>query len=284
MPSTKADRGADPGAQSGTLHRLASHALLAGLSLLAIFPLYWMVVTALRPENEIFSTAPFPIQPSLVNVERLLSEIPFLRMLANTFVVSAAVTALQLVSALMAGYAFARWRGRASQVLFGLLAVTWLIPPQVIMVPNYVLISHLGLLDTLAALIVPNLASAFSIIMLYQAFRSFPQDVIDAAVIDGAGHWTLLWRIIAPSMRAQLTALGILVFLTTWNEYFWPLLVTRSMDQAVIQIGLQMFFTAEGNQWGPLMAAASLATLPVLAVYAIFQRQIADSFVRSGLR
>src|ERR1700730_7862154 len=244
MPSTKADQGADmradPGAPSGPLHRLASHTLLGGLSLLAIFPLYWMVVTALRPENEIFSTAPFPIQPSLVNVERLLSEIPFLRMLANTSCVSAAVTALQLVSALMAGYAFARWRGRGSRVLFGLLAVTWLIPPQVIMVPNYVLISHLGLLDTLAALIVPNLASAFAIIMLYQVFRSFPQDVIDAAVIDGAGHWTLLWRIIAPSMRAQLTALGILVFLTTWNEYFWPLVVTRSVRQAGIPRGMRM--------------------------------------------
>jgi ABC-type glycerol-3-phosphate transport system permease component len=146
------------------------------------------------------------------------------------------------------------------------------------------LISRLGLLDSLWALIIPNLASAFAIIMLYQGFRSFPQDVIDAAVIDGAGHWTLLWRIVAPTMRAPLTAVGILVFLSTWNEYFWPLLVTRSMDSAVIQIGLQMFFTAEGNQWGPLMAAASLATLPVIALYAVFQRQIADSFVRSGLR
>jgi len=278
MPSMKAEGRPLP------VRLAASHALLGGLSLLAIFPLYWMVVTALRPENEIFSTVPWPSRPSLANVARLLDEIPFLHMLANTFVVSAAVTILQLLTALMAGYAFARWRGRTSRLLFALLAVTWLIPPQVIMVPNYVLISRLGLLDTLAALVVPHIASAFAIIMLYQGFRAFPQDVIDAAIIDGAGHWTLLWRVIAPTMRAQLTAVGILVFLTTWNEYFWPLLVTRSMENSVIQIGLQMFFTAEGNQWGPLMAAASLATLPVVALYAVFQRQIADSFVRSGLR
>lgn len=278
MRSTKAEP-AGPVAS-----RAIAHVILAGLSLLAILPIYWMIVTALRPENEIYSTVPFPLHPSLANVTRLLDEIPFARMLANTFVVSLAVTVFQLVTALMAGYAFARWRGMASRVLYGLLAVTWLIPPQVIMVPNYVLISRLGLLDTLAALVVPHIASAFAIILLYQGFRSFPQDVIDAAIIDGAGHWTILWRIIAPTMRASLTAIGILVFLTTWNDYFWPLLITRSMDQAVIQIGLQMFFTAEGNQWGPLMAAATLASLPVIALYALFQRQIADSFVRSGLR
>jgi sn-glycerol 3-phosphate transport system permease protein len=264
--------------------RVASHGLLAALSALAILPLYWMMVTALRPENEIFSALPWPEHPSLANVSHLLAEIPFLRMLVNTFAVSLAVTLLQLLTALMAGYAFARWRGVASQVLYFLLTVTWLIPPQVIMVPNYVLISRLGLLDSLPALVVPHIASAFAIILLYQSFRNFPQDVVDAAIIDGAGHWTLLWRIIAPTMRASLAAVGILVFLTTWNDYFWPLLVTRSPDQAVIQIGLQMFFTAEGNQWGPLMAAATLATLPVVALYAVFQRQIADSFVRSGLR
>jgi sn-glycerol 3-phosphate transport system permease protein len=282
MRSTKAESAPLPPGPAAA--RAIAHVVLAALSLLAILPVYWMVVTALRPENEIYSTLPFPLHLSLANVTRLLDEIPFARMLINTFVVSVAVTALQLVTALMAGYAFARWRGFASRLLYGLLAVTWLIPPQVIMVPNYVLISRLGLLDSLAALVVPNIASAFAIILLYQSFRNFPGDVIDAAIIDGAGHWTLLWRIITPSLRAPLTAVGILVFLTTWNDYFWPLLVTRSPDQAVIQIGLQMFFTAEGNQWGPLMAAATLATLPVIALYAIFQRHIADSFVRSGLR
>jgi len=282
MPSTKGDTSALPPGPLAA--RTIAHVALAGLSLLAVLPVYWMIVTALRPENEIYSTLPFPLHPSLTNVRRLLDEIPFARMLINTFVVSAAVTVLQLVTALMAGYAFARWRGFASRLLYGLLAVTWLIPPQVIMVPNYVLVSRLGMLDSLAALVVPNIASAFAIILLYQSFRNFPQDVIDAAIIDGAGHWTLLWRVITPSLRAPLTAVGILVFLTTWNDYFWPLLVTRSPDQAVIQIGLQMFFTAEGNQWGPLMAAATLATVPVIAIYALFQRQIADSFVRSGLR
>src|SRR5690349_5779363 len=123
MPSTKARIAVRP---------VMSHALLAGLSLLAIFPLYWMVVTALRPENEIFSTLPWPAAPSLENFDRLLAEMPFPRMLANTFVVSAAVTLLQLVTALMAGYAFARWRTRTTRLLFALLTITWLIPPQVI--------------------------------------------------------------------------------------------------------------------------------------------------------
>jgi ABC-type glycerol-3-phosphate transport system permease component len=266
-----------PGAMAGA-------PLARPLSALSVLPLYWMIVTALRPENEIFSAIPWPQHPSLSNVTRLVAEIPFARMLANTFIVSTAVTGLQLLTGLFAGYAMARWRGRASRILLGLLTVTWLIPPQVIMVPNYVLVSRLGLLDTLWALIVPQMAAAFPIMLLYQSFRAVPQEMIEAAVIDGAGHWTILWRVIVPNLRAALASVGILIFIATWNDYFWPLLVTRSPDSAVIQIGLQMFFTSEGTQWGPLMAAATLASLPIIAIYALLRRQIVDTFVRPGLR
>lgn len=261
-----------------------SHAALLALSLLSLLPLYWMLVTALRPENEIFSTTPWPETPTLDNIRRILDGMPLLRMLANTALVAAASTVAQLLTALLAAFAFARWRNRWTRAVFGLLTLTWLIPAQVIMVPNYLLVTQLGLLDTLAALILPHFASAFAIMLLYQSLRAFPEELIDAAISDGAGNWHILWRVIAPNVRPALASLGILLFISGWNDYFWPLLVTRSPDSAMIQIGLQMFFTQEGNQWGPLMAAASIATLPILAIYAVLQKQIVDSFLQSGLK
>lgn len=263
---------------------LRSHILLVALSLLSILPLYWMIVTALRPPNEIFSATPWPENPTLENIRHILTRVPILGMLWNTFVVAVLSMAAQLVTAVLAAYAFARWRNAWSQALFSLLTITWLIPAQVVMVPGYLLVTQMGLLDTAAALIIPHAASAFAIIVLYQTLRAFPTELIEAAVIDGAGHLKVLTLVILPNIRPALAYLSILLFISSWNEYFWPLLVTRSESSAVIQIGLQMFFTQEGNLWGPLMAASTVATLPILALYVALQRQIIDSFLRSGLK
>jgi sn-glycerol 3-phosphate transport system permease protein len=261
-----------------------AHLMLSLLSLLSVFPIYWMLVSALRADNDIFSTDLWPSTPSLDNFAYVIESIPIGGMILTTFMVAAVSTVLQLVTGLLAAYAFARWRFAIGRMLFALLTVTWLIPAQVIMVPNFVQVSALGLLDTPGALIIPHAASAFAIMILYQAIRSFPEELIDAARMDGGGHMTVLWRVMVPNMRPALASLGILLFISSWNEYFWPLLVTRSVENAVVQIGLQMFMTQEGDQWGPLMAAASLVSLPVLALYLVLQRQIIESFVKSGIR
>ena len=264
--------------------RIRAHALLIVLSLVAILPLYWMLVTALRAPNDIFSASPWPERPTLQNFAAILRDVPILRMIGNTFVVATLTALVQLVTAVLAAYAFARWRTRASKALFALLTVTWLIPAQVVMVPGYLIVTGFGMLDSLAALIIPHAASAFAIIILYQSLRAFPQELIEAAVIDGAGHLRILRSVMLPNLRPALASLAILIFISSWNDYFWPLLVTRSQENAVVQIGLQMFFTQEGNQWGPLMAASTLASLPILALYVALQRQIIDSFVRSGIK
>jgi len=169
-------------------------------------------------------------------------------------------------------------------VLFALIVGTWLIPLQVTMIPNYVLVARLGWLDTILGLVAPRLAAAFAVVLLRQHLKSFPRDLLDAARIDGASSWRTLWAVIVPNLRAPLAALGILLFINTWNEYFWPLLVSRKPESSVILVGLQMFLTQEGDLWGPLMAASSLASLPILALYVFLQRQIIDAFVRSGLK
>lgn len=267
-----------------SLSKLTGHTLLAVLSFIAVFPVVWMVITSLKPENMIFSLDLIPTQPTLENYVFVMEEIPFGRMMANTIGMALFQTIFQLLTGVLAAYAFARWNFWGDKVIFVALALTWLVPFQVTMIPNYVLLSDLGWLNSLQGLVVPHIASAFAILLLYQSIRGFPQELIDAALIDGATSWGILWRVIIPNLRAALAALGILLFISSWNEYFWPLLVMRRMENSVVQIGLQMFRTQEGDLWGPLMAAATMASLPIFVLYVALQRQIIDSFVKSGLR
>ena len=205
-------------------------------------------------------------------------------MLVNTFLNATLLMVGQVTIATMAAYAFARWRFRGDNLLLVLFVGTWLVPFQVTMLPNYVLLSRLGWLDSLAALVVPHLGSAFAVVLLRQFMKNFPLELVEAARLDGANSWAILWRIIAPNLRAPLATLAVLSFISTWNEYFWPLLVTSKLEHTVVQVGLQMFLSSDGEQWGPLMAAATVATLPVLLLYLVLQRQVVDAFVRTGLR
>jgi len=264
--------------------RLTSHGVLIILGLFSLFPIYWMFVTSLRLPNDIFSGALFPRAITLENYRYVLTRTPVARMLWNTLAMALLVTIGQLCTSVLASYAFARWRFPGDRVLFLVFLGTWLIPFQVTMIPNYVLVARLGWLNSLAGLVVPQFASAFAIILLRQHMKAFPVAVLDAARIDGASSFGILWRVVLPNLRAPLAALGILLFISTWNEYFWPLLVTNKAEHSVIQVGLQLFLTQEGNQWGALMAAASLASLPVFALYVALQRQVVDAFVRSGLK
>jgi sn-glycerol 3-phosphate transport system permease protein len=267
-----------------TLGSFLGHAILMGLSLVAVGPIYWMFLSSLRAENEIYSTSPLPTAISLENYEFVWRSIPIGAMLANTFLMAALITIGHLLICVLAGYALARWQFAGSRFLFFLFLGTWLIPFQVVMIPNYVLLSRLGWLNTLQGLVVPQLATAFGIILLRQHMKAFPRELLDAAHIDGAGSWRALWSIVVPNLRAPLAALAILYFINGWNEYFWPLLVSNKPEQTVVQVGLQMFLTQEGNQWGALMAAAAIASLPVFLLYLVLQRQVIDAFLRSGLK
>ncbi|MBB3454433.1 ABC-type glycerol-3-phosphate transport system permease component [Rhizobium sp. BK313] len=267
-----------------TFRSICTHALMILLSFVAVFPIYWMVVSSLKAENDIFSTALWPANPSLANYAYVFTKMPILRIIANTAIVSATTAALQVLTGLFAAYALVRWRMRLAGLVNGLIALSWLVPFQVTMIPNYVFASRLGLLDSLGGLIIPNAVAAFAVLLLYHSMRSFPTEVLEAARMDGARHWRILWEIVAPNMRAPIASLAILAFISAWNEYFWPLLLSRKIENSVVQIGLQMFMTQEGNLWGPLMAAATLASLPILLIYLVLQRQVIESFMKSGIR
>lgn len=267
-----------------SIKSIIQHFLLILLAFIAIFPIYWMFLTSLKPTNQIFELTFFPTQPTFEHYARVWELIPFQQMLTNTVLMATFQMLFQILTALFAAYAFSRWNFWGKRTIFILITLTWLVPFQVTMIPNYIMLSRLGWLNTLFALIVPQIASAFSILLLYQSVNAFPKELIDSARIDGANSWTTLWRIIFPNLRAPISALGILLFISAWNEYFWPLLVTNKIERSVIQIGLQMFMSMEGDDWGPLMSAASMASIPIFLLYVFLQRQVIDSFVKSGLR
>lgn len=263
---------------------IGKHAVLIALSFLAIFPLYWMLATSFKPETEVFSSSMLPYHLTFDNYIQAWKAIPIARMLMNSIVIAVAQTVMQLLTSILAAYAFTRWDFRFSNLIYSLIALTWLVPFQVIMIPNYIVISSFGWRDTLIGLIMPNIASAFAVLQLYNIFRSFPKALIEAARLDGASDWNVLWRTIFPNLRAAIASIGILLFIGAWNDYFWPLLVTTKPENSTIQIGLQMFMSPDANMWGPLMAATTIASLPIFIIYLLLQRQIIESFVKGGLR
>lgn len=259
------------------------HIGLGAVAVFALLPIGWMYLTALRPRDEVLSQSMLPSALSLDNLRQAAQDLPIATLAVNTTLMSTGVAVGQLFTALLASYAFGRWRFRGDRVLFLVFIATWLVPFQVTMIPNYVLLSDLGWLDTLTGVIVPQLAAAFAVLLLRQHMRSFPRELLDAARMDGRGSWSTLWTVVVPNMRAPLAALAILLFVTAWNEYFWPLLVL-SEPSSVVQIGLQSFLGETGNDYGALMAAAGALSLPIFLLYIVLQRHVIDAFVRSGLK
>jgi sn-glycerol 3-phosphate transport system permease protein len=271
---------------SRTETRLASfigHGVLALLAFVAVFPIVWMYVTSLHPPNQVLSAPLLSTRLSLGNFSTVVDQLPIARLMWNTTVMAVVVSLGQLLSGLFAAYAFAKWSFRGERLIFFLIVATWLVPFQVTMLPNYVELSHLGYLNSLPGVIVPQLASALAILLLRQHLKAFPTELLDAARVDGQASFVTLWRVVVPNIAPSLAALAILLFVTEWNEYLWPYLVYRQ-PVSVLQIAIQNFLSLEATNYGALMAASGLACLPIFILYIILQRRVVNAFVRSGLR
>ncbi|MBL7500459.1 carbohydrate ABC transporter permease [Frankia sp. CNm7] len=259
------------------------HAVMIVLSLVSIVPIYWMYAGSLRRPGDILSSNPLPWPLSLESYRYVLDTLDVPVLLFNTLMISVGTTVGQLLVCLLAAYAFAAWDFRGKGVLFLLFVATWLVPFQITMISNYLVLNQFGLLNTLAGVVVPSLCSALAVLLLRQHMQAFPRELLDAARIDGRGSWSTLWTVVVPNLRPVLASLSILLFITAWNEYFWPALVLQRAN-SVIQLGIRGYMAQEGNNWGAIMAASGLACLPILALYVVLQRQVIDAFVRSGLR
>jgi multiple sugar transport system permease protein len=265
-------------------HILLHAALIAG-SLVMLLPFVWMFSTSLKRPPEIFKYPPvwIPSQIAWDNYTKTISAMPFGRFYLNSLIVTASVTALQILVSSLAAFAFARLRFRGREALFLLYLATLMIPFQVTMIPNFILVRWLGWYDTYQALILPTAFSAFSTFLLRQYFMGLPRELDEAARMDGASSWRIWWQIILPLSGPVLAALAIFVSLNSWNDFLWPLIITNSVEMRTLPVGLSTFQGQFKVEWNLLMAGSVIAMLPVLIVYIIGQRWFIRGITMTGM-
>ncbi len=261
------------------------HLVLAVTAFVLSFPVLWALLTSFKPANEIYTTSPVSEHPTLDNYTQVIANWPVATLLGNTFVMAAGVAIGQLLIAILAAFSLAYFAPRGRRGILVVLTVSLVIPPQALIIPQFLLTARLGWQNTELGLIVPQLgASALAVLLLLQQIDALPVSLVNAARLDGARPFEVLRHIVLPSLRPAISAVTILVFITTWNEYLWPLLVASRPADTTVQIGLSQFQTAEGNDYGGLLAAATLTSLPIVVVYLIASRRITDAFLQSGLK
>ena len=266
-----------------------AHGVVIFLCLLTIFPFVWMLSTSFKIPTEVFTKQIrlIPRTPTLQNYPDAFNYFPVAHWFWNSLFIAVMTTLGKLVISVPAAFAFARLKFRGSGILFALVLGTMIVPTVVTYVPNYVMISKLHWIDTSQGVIVPSIAhSAFIIFLLRQYIRTIPEEILDAARLDGASTWRLLTNMIVPNIRSAIAVVTILSFLSAWNQYTWPLLVLNDLEHKTLAVGMQYFASnAESGQlWGPMMATAALAILPPLLIYAFAQKQIIETFVNSGVK
>ncbi|MBX9451381.1 MAG: carbohydrate ABC transporter permease [Mesorhizobium sp.] len=267
-----------------TVVRLVWMTVAAVLALMMIFPLLWMVSISFKTAQDSFSPALLPASPTFENFIYVLTEVPFIRYMANSLFVSATVTVVALLFHSMAGYALARLRFPGREMIFLGIFSTLLVSLPVIIVPLFIIVRAMGMLNTYAGIIVPSIFNAFGIFLLRQYYLSLPREIEEAAVIDGAGYWRIYWSVILPLSKPILAALAILFFLANWNAFLWPLTVASDQDLWVVQVGIANFKSEYAAAWNYMMAASTIVAIPTLVLFLIFQRQIMDSIKTSGLK
>ncbi|MFD7707224.1 carbohydrate ABC transporter permease [Streptomyces sp. NPDC059785] len=259
-------------------------ALAVVLSLVSVFPVLWMVTSAFKTRATVTDGRLIPRDATLQNFVYVFTEVPFARYLWNSFFVSTVITVAALFFHSMAAYALARLRFPGREKLFAAIFATLLVTAPVVLIPLFLVARELRLLDSYAGLIVPAVFNAFGIFLLRQFYLGLPKELEEAAVIDGCGHWRVYWNIALPLSRPILSALAVFFFLANWNAFVWPLVATSDPDLTVVQLGIASFQTQYTSHWNYILAAATVAALPVLAVFFAFQRKIVESMKTSGMK
>jgi len=266
--------------------------LYAGLLALAVvvgFPFYWMLLISVTPESQIYRWPLrfLPSAPTLDNYVQIFTraDLQIERWFANSVLVATAETLLTLIVCSLAAYGFARLEFPGRNTIFYALLFALMVPSQVTLIPSFLLVRWLGWLDSYQGVVLPEIAGVFALFLLRQFFLSVPRELEEAAIIDGAGRLRIFWKISLPLVRSGLVAVTIIVFLGSWNNLFWPLIVLNRLEMRTLTVGLTVLNGTYGaEQRGIVMAGAAVASVPVLIVYGIFQRQILQSISITGLK
>ncbi len=260
------------------------YALLVLGSVVMFFPFVWMLLTSLKPFPEIFDLRFWPQAPTLENYREVLFKTQFPRWFFNSLVVALLTTLSVLFFDALVGYTLAKLRFPGRSFVFILILSTLMVPTEMLVIPWYVMSTTYGWTDTYWGLLFPGLISAFGVFLMRQFFQTLPTDLLDAGRIDGLSEFGVFWRVALPLVRPALAALGIFTFLGNWNAFLWPLVVVQSPQMRTIPVGVALFSGEAGTAWNLIMAASSLAVLPVLLVFLFFQRQIIEGVVLTGVK
>lgn len=266
---------------------LLLYGLLLAVSLFMMLPFIWMVSTSLKPADEIFRIPPILLSPnaSLNSYRFLIENYNILRIVGNTALIAAGATALQLFFCSLGGYGFSKYKFPGQAALFGFLLGTMIIPFTIIMVPLFVIMREIKWIDTYWALIIPGAANAFGIFFMRQYIATISDELLDAARIDGAGDFGIYWRIILPIIAPGLTSLGLIIFMSTWNSYLWPLIILKSPENFTLPLTISSMTGPVGRTvYDVQMAAAVISIIPLLIIFLIFQRRFVEGITAGAVR
>ncbi|XLZ72656.1 carbohydrate ABC transporter permease [Massilia sp. SR12] len=256
------------------MKKAVQYFVLAAIALLCIFPFWWTLVTALSTEGNIFAFPPtfWPKEPSLENFIEVFRVIPIWSFLKNSILITVFTVLWKLALCSMAAYPLARLHFKGRKLVFGLIVATMVLPSEVNFLVNFITVTELGLVDTYSGVILPNVVNAVTILLLKQAFEEVPQDLIDAARVDGASEWTIFTKIMLPLIAPWLATVGILTAVEAWNEYIWPSIVMSKPDEFPLSVGVLYLRGTFGSSTRVIAAGTIITIVPTLAAFLFTQR------------
>lgn len=270
-----------------TLGQIFWHAVMLLVVAFFLYPFVYMLCTSFKELPEIMRSGVslLPKQFTLSNYTSVFEKLPVFRMIGNSLFVASITTILKMVTSILAAYALVFIPNKYSGRIFYFFVLTMFVPFSVIMLPNYLTLNQLGLVNTLLGVALPQLADATGIFRIRQAMRGVPKALIEAARLDKVPHMTCLSKIVLPLIKPSISSMAIFFFVNSWNEYFWPLLVLRSKEVQTITLSMKYFMGSEGSAaWGTVMALATISVLLPLVLYLIAQRSIISTFMSSGIK
>lgn len=269
-----------------TLSKVLIYFILILGAIIMVIPFLWMLSTALKTVPETVQTPPtwIPKHWEWQNFKAAFQAAPFVTYFINSVLVTFLTTLGQLITTILAAFAFAKLDFYGKKPLFLLCIATMMIPGEMLIIPNFVTLSKLHLINTYGALILPWLASIFSIFTLRQTFMSIPDKLYYAAKIDGSSDWNFLWNMMVPLSKSSITAIGILQIIGSWNSFMWPLIVTNSDNLRTLPVGLSAFTSDAGTEFQLLMAASTIIIVPIIIVYIFLQKHIIEGVSKAGLK
>jgi multiple sugar transport system permease protein len=259
--------------------------VLSLVGLVVMIPFYWMIVSAIKPVEELITVPPkiFPSRIDFGAFERFMIEVPFFRVLTNSLIIAGGIMVISVIAATMTGYALAKFRAKGANIVFILLLSSAMVPPFIKILPLYVAMVRIGLDNTLVGVIIPFYVSIFGIFFMRQYCLSIPDDLLMAARVEGASEFTILVRIVFPVVKQACAALAILKFLLEWNNFLWPLIMLSSAKKMTLQVAIAVLLDMEvAWDYGIVLAGATLAVLPIVLLFLVLQKQIINSIALTG--